>query len=195
MFIARSIFCFYLCKRKDTLERGKNQGGDEKKMKERILQIMRKENMTQQEFAKAIEMSPASLSNIFNGKTNPTINHVSAIHRRFPEINMNWMMFGEGDMYETAPDGSKASADGDKSTVKDKAGQAAGDGSEPVLPFDASNPEDYATWPHLEDISDSDMKKPHIPIVREVVKYIDKPRAKITEIRIFFDDGTYQVFS
>ena len=27
-------------------------------MKERILQIMRRENMTQQEFAKAIEVSP-----------------------------------------------------------------------------------------------------------------------------------------
>ena len=52
-------------------------------MKERILQIMRRENMTQQEFAKAIEVSPASLSNIFNGKTNPTNNHVSAIHRRY----------------------------------------------------------------------------------------------------------------
>ena len=40
-------------------------------MKERILQIMRRENMTQQEFAKAIEVSPASLSNIFNGKNQP----------------------------------------------------------------------------------------------------------------------------
>ena len=67
-------------------------------MKERILQIMRRENMTQQEFAKAIEVSPASLSNIFNGKTNPTNNHVSAIHRRFPDININWLMFGEGDI-------------------------------------------------------------------------------------------------
>ena len=68
-------------------------------MKERILQIMRRENMTQQEFAKAIEVSPASLSNIFNGKTNPTNNHVSAIHRRFPDININWLMFGEGEPY------------------------------------------------------------------------------------------------
>ena len=76
-------------------------------MKERILQIMRRENMTQQEFAKAIEVSPASLSNIFNGKTNPTNNHVSAIHRRFPDININWLMFGEGDMYTTVSDETK----------------------------------------------------------------------------------------
>lgn len=49
-------------------------------MKERILQIMRRENMTQQEFAKAIEVSPASLSNIFNGKTNPTNNQIGRAH-------------------------------------------------------------------------------------------------------------------
>ena len=32
-------------------------------------------------------------------------------------------------------------------------------------------------------------------IVRETIKYIDKPQRKIIEIRIFFDDGTFEVFS
>jgi hypothetical protein len=30
--------------------------------------------------------------------------------------------------------------------------------------------------------------------IREIVKYTDKPQRKITEIRIFFDDGTYETF-
>jgi hypothetical protein len=40
--------------------------------------------------------------------------------------------------------------------------------------------------------------EPHetaVSVVREVVKYIDKPQRKITEIRVFFDDGTYEVFN
>ena len=68
-------------------------------MKDRILEIMKRNNMTQQEFAAALEISPATLSNIFNGKTNPTNNHVMAIHKRFPQINVNWLMFGEGNMF------------------------------------------------------------------------------------------------
>lgn len=32
------------------------------------------------------------------------------------------------------------------------------------------------------------------PVVREVVKYIDKPKRKVTEVRIFFDDGTFETF-
>jgi hypothetical protein len=38
---------------------------------------------------------------------------------------------------------------------------------------------------------------PHIAtkeIVREEVKYIEKPARRITEIRIFFDNGTYETF-
>ena len=163
-------------------------------MKERILQIMRRENMTQQEFAKAIEVSPASLSNIFNGKTNPTNNHVSAIHRRFPDININWLMFGEGDMYATVSDETKDSVNGGESTIKSGAEKAPIDASgEPML-FDISDPEQYAAWARMEDIKDVDDQNRQIPVVREVVKYVDKPQRKITEIRIFFDDNTYEMF-
>jgi transcriptional regulator with XRE-family HTH domain len=176
------------------VERGK-QRAIEKMMKERILQIMRRENMTQQEFAKAIEVSPASLSNIFNGKTNPTNNHVSAIHRRFPDININWLMFGEGDMYATVSDETKDSVNGGESTIKSGAEKAPIDASgEPML-FDISDPEQYAAWARMEDIKDVDDQNRQIPVVREVVKYVDKPQRKITEIRIFFDDGTFEVFS
>ena len=164
-------------------------------MKERILQIMRRENMTQQEFAKAIEVSPASLSNIFNGKTNPTNNHVSAIHRRFPDININWLMFGEGDMYTTVSDETKDGVDGEESTIKSGTEKASIDASgEPTL-FDISDPGHYATWARMEDIKDVDDQNRQIPVVREVVKYVDNPQRKITDIRIFFDDGTFEVFS
>ena len=155
---------------------------------------MRRENMTQQEFAKAIEVSPASLSNIFNGKTNPTNNHVSAIHRRFPDININWLMFGEGDMYATVSDETKDSVNGGESTIKSGAEKAPIDASgEPML-FDISDPEQYAAWARMEDIKDVDDQNRQIPVVREVVKYVDKPQRKITEIRIFFDDNTYETF-
>lgn len=151
--------------------------------------------MTQQEFAKAIEVSPASLSNIFNGKTNPTNNHVSAIHRRFPDININWLMFGEGDMYTTVSDETKDGVDGEESTIKSGTEKASIDASgEPTL-FDISDPGHYVTWARMEDIKDVDDQNRQIPVVREVVKYVDKPQRKITEIRIFFDDGTFEVFS
>ena len=77
-------------------------------MRERIRQVMDSMGLSQQEFAQKLGMSPASLSNIFNGRSNPTNNHVQAIHRAFPNINTNWLMFGEGTMLN---DDAKKSSD------------------------------------------------------------------------------------
>lgn len=163
-------------------------------MKERILQIMKKENMTQQEFAKAIEVSPASLSNIFNGRTNPTNNHVSAIHRHFPNININWLMFGEGNMY--ASTGGNEDAEGGMKKEEVPVSPASSNENEGLLfpdidtPLSKESPLSSAS-PVRKTSEPTDFQ---MPVIREIVKYIDKPQRKITEIRIFFDDGTYEVF-
>lgn len=144
-------------------------------MKERIMEIMKLEGMTQQEFAAALEISPASLSNIFNGKTNPTNNHVNAIHKRFPQINISWLMFGEGDMYNSS---APLSMDKDKNL--------AADGSSLV-----QNSVDCVTMP-TNVANDGGVLS--AGGAKEYVKYIEKPERKITEIRIFFDDGTFETF-
>lgn len=68
-------------------------------MKDRIRQIMDDAKMSQQDFAAKLGISAASLSSIFTGRTRPTNNHVQAIHKAFPEININWLLFGEGDSH------------------------------------------------------------------------------------------------
>ena len=68
-------------------------------MKDRVKQIMESMHMTQQVFAQFIEMSPASLSSIFNGRTRPTLNILEAIKKKIPDINTDWLMFGSGSMY------------------------------------------------------------------------------------------------
>ena len=58
--------------------------------------------MSQKEFAERLKISPASLSNILAGKTSPTNYHVQAVHNAFPDININWLFCGTGEMH-TAP--------------------------------------------------------------------------------------------
>ena len=51
--------------------------------------------------------------------------------------------------------------------------------------------------PYLYDpefLTDQTIREIYKEIIREEVKYIEKPHPKITEIRIFFDNGTYEVF-
>ena len=68
-------------------------------MKTRIMQLMKSKGMTQQEFSRATGISPASLSSIFTGRTAPTMKHAEALHRYFPQLNMSWLLFGEGEMF------------------------------------------------------------------------------------------------
>ena len=167
-------------------------------MKDRILQIMKKEGMTQQEFASALEISPASLSSIFNGRTNPTNNHVQAVHRCFPKISISWLMFGEGDMYtegqpeaQTAPSSSSSSEgvlfdmDEINSSSFQNTGRDTGHKELQEAPLSS----------YIDERTPQEAMRQSMPFIRETIKYIDKPQRKVTEVRIFFDDGTYETFS
>ena len=145
--------------------------------------------MTQQVFAQFIDMSPASLSSIFNGRTKPTLNIVEAIKRKIPDINTNWLLFGTGDMYESAPDGGSP-----------ESGEVQGDDVEPALDFGS---DDFPAPAQASGGAKSHVSANHShngvrntrqEAVREEIKYIDKPQRKVVEIRVYYDDLTYETF-
>ena len=64
--------------------------------------------------------------------------------------------------------------------------------------YSNENPENASGYPvrfdfRKENVSETPAYTPK-ESVREEIRYIEKPHPKITEIRIFFDNGTYQVF-
>ena len=80
-------------------------------MKDRIKMIMESQHMTQQTFAQFIQMSPASLSSIFNGRTKPTLTIVEAIKNRIPSLSLEWLLSGTGPMYMDQASASDSLAD------------------------------------------------------------------------------------
>lgn len=157
---------------------------------------MDQEKMTQQEFAKKLGISAASLSSIFNGRTKPTNNHVQAIHHVFPKISIPWLIFGEGDMYTSIPDAATPTTP--VSTHTEQIDNAAPAGSIPFNFDSMASGQASVEHPHsTPEVIPTVQRQYDSPkeIIRNVVKYIDKPQRNITEIRVFFDDGTYETFS
>lgn len=165
-------------------------------MKDRIRQIMEYENMSQQEFSNRLGISPASLSSIFNGRSRPTNNHVQAIHHAFPEISISWLLFGEGTMFEDDMPDPLEIAD-----VQDLGA------SEPSNQSDAPAAELFTTRPQTAAV-----KHPTAPVVPQNLGTIpayskyhrdnmadmraqERAMRKIKEIRVFYDDGTYESFA
>ena len=130
--------------------------------------MMKTLGLTQKEFAAKLCVAEGTLSSIFNGRTKPTNNLVNAVHTFFPEVSINWLMFGEGEMYGAAPSGQPSAE--------------LQEGVQSALEFPEQPVEQAMVVPPiLEEIRDS-------------VKNLNKPPRKPIEIRVFFDDGTFEIF-
>lgn len=66
---------------------------------ERIKQIIADKHMNAAQFARTIIENPAKLSHIFNGRNNASTKTLNKIMTAFPEINPQWLIHGEGEMY------------------------------------------------------------------------------------------------
>lgn len=181
-------------------------------MKDRIRKIMEQSEMTQNDFAQYLDISPSTLSSIFNGRTNPTNNIVKAIHENFPDIELDWLMFNEGNMYKSKTAETSTESTGTLTEIPAGSGacepdlfaasSAAAEGlsahpslqGQPFSGAEASRKSGNAIPPHATQSSALPPASQGLAQTIEVVKYIDKPKRLIKEIRVFYDDGTYESF-
>ncbi len=157
-------------------------------MKDRIRQLMESQHLSQQSFADMLNISPASLSSIFNDRTRPTLNHVDAIKRSFPNINLSWLLYGDGEMFRPSSD-----------NVSDNAGANVGQTSQQPLPgndlmLDFSAPPSTPTQGRGQQMSSTASSKSDAGYDLQFQKIIDTKQRKISEIRIFYDDQTWETF-
>ena len=191
-------------------------------MKDRIRQIMEDQHLNQQNFAQLIGKSTATLSSIFNDRTKPSLDIVDAIKKKLPQVNLEWLLYGTPPMYINKVEGAQvgASARGENGADEDSldmyggavgvagtGASAAGLGGsrggagvaggmvEPTLDFGGSEESDSPTSPSPFDQPQTHgVKRTPKNIANAAVKYVDKPQRKITEIRIFYDDQTWETF-
>jgi len=151
-------------------------------MKDRIKQLMISQHMTQQGFADFIGIASATLSNILNGKSNPTLNIVDAIKNKLPSINITWLLYGEGEMFNDQPQGLAAGSPDEGHHSNNIQTDMFANATSPTP--QGGSQKGYPQGGRFAPSNDS----------LEKVKIIDKPQKHITEIRIFFDDQTYESF-
>lgn len=174
-------------------------------MKDRIKKLMENQHMTQKIFAQFTGISEGTLSGIFNGRTRPTLQIVENIHQHFPKISINWLMFGTGPMYAsnspTAGDNAQQSdtAEGDTSANGATAFDASHSDGDQNAGYSASagttsGVQQPSLFGQDNAKGGSSARSAASQAEKVIVKYVDKPQRKITEIRIFYDDQTWESF-
>ena len=154
-------------------------------MKERIRELMESLHKSQQDFAQFIEMSPASISSIFNGRTKPTLTIVEAIKKKIPDISVEWLLFGVGDMYAN----HKATATSQESPTPTS--------SEPMLEFDFDDEAKHSRSEKNADQtvnSNNSVKHTRLENKENEVKSVDIVKRRVIEIRVYYDDYTFETF-
>lgn len=150
-------------------------------MKDRIKQIIDGQHLTQQSFANLTGISPATICGILTGRSQPTLKVVDAIQKSFPTISLDWLVNGTLPMYKDVQAEEVLPASSHHPTD-----------NEPTLDFGTDPLDTIATSAEAATVRGvSDTLKKNI---KTEVKYIDKNPRRITEIRIFYDDQTWETF-
>ena len=68
---------------------------------ERITKILEYSGFTASEFADEIDVQRSSISHIVSGRNKPSLEFITKIKSRFPELSWDWIVFGKGEMKES----------------------------------------------------------------------------------------------
>ena len=150
-------------------------------IKDRIRMIMEREKVPPKVFAKTIGVQQSTLSHILNGRNKPSLDVIMKVHQKYDYVNLEWLLYGEGEMMVSEEETSFSSSNSDYlPSLFDE--NLINSSKEPAIP---ENRKEIA----LEDPVNTPKE-----IVKQEIIYKERPPKKITEIRIFFDDNTYETF-
>ena len=137
---------------------------------------MERENITPGNFADKIGVAPATISHIISGRNKyPSAEVMLRLHDTYPDVDLNWLLTGEGMMVKGDPDSLFTGT-----LFPEK----------PINPVKSTEIDE-----NRKEIGQNSAQNDGNPIVKQEIIYKEKPARKIAEIRIFFDDGTYETFT
>jgi len=68
-------------------------------MKERIIKLMKSENLSPSQLADNLQVQRSGVSHIISGRNNPGLDFIQRILRYYPNINPDWLLLNKGPMY------------------------------------------------------------------------------------------------
>ena len=144
-------------------------------MNTRLKQFIAAENITQAQLADNLNVVRASVSHILAGRNKPGYDFICGLMSHYPNLNIEWLMFGKGKMYKTQEQQTIFDTDVHETENKDEISLLT-EQTPAVQPV--AQPESGVT---LNDI-------------KTLVNTMQKPvnQRKLIKITAFFDDGTFQ---
>ncbi|MDR1675885.1 MAG: helix-turn-helix domain-containing protein [Tannerella sp.] len=154
-------------------------------MKERIIQVMNAKGLSSSKFAEEIGIQRAAMSHILNERNKPSLDVLTKIIRRFPEINPEWLLLGNGQMKRNMyghPQMQQSELFTNVTPVK------------PEMPKEPAPRKEPLPETVSKKTASPDDLSPVVTEIKETFVSAETPSRKISQIMIFFSDHTYEIF-
>ena len=83
-------------------------------LNERIAKIIEYSAYSSSEFADAVEVQRSSISHITSGRNKPSLDFLVKVKDRFPELQWDWLITGDGEMLKSTEQPEVFAADAEK---------------------------------------------------------------------------------
>jgi transcriptional regulator with XRE-family HTH domain len=171
-------------------------------LNERIRKILEVSGFSSSEFADEIEVQRSSVSHITSGRNKPSLEFITKIKARFPEISWDWLINGEGEMkvikLESGAEanenlrGTKTAALPDLFSLIDD-NQFGITESEDKIQYDTSR-ESFKPNHNSEGRKISDSQRLENPNEKLITENIDKHDVRLKKIVMFYSNGKFESF-
>ncbi len=149
-------------------------------MVERIKAIMAHYQLRAAQFSDNIGMQRSAVSHVLSGRNKPSLDFILRIKKYFPEINLDWLTMGEGDMFErkTSPSSLTQNLFSESPNVEDTAEVAKNKNNDVV-----------SSGKTVNVASEMLLKN------EEQAYYgVPKPEGRVTRVLFVYDDGTFSEY-
>lgn len=166
-------------------------------LNERISEIINYSKLSASEFADEIEVQRSNISHITSGRNKPSLDFLVKIKERFPELQWDWLIFGQGEMIKKH----------EEEIVIEKP-------KTPTLPdlFSLINDENFGITESEDKVSNNISRESEIPVqnpIQEKIsdsqrlesekeasqqQVIENEANKIKRIVFFYENGKFETF-
>lgn len=151
-------------------------------MNNRLQQFLAAENITQASLASNIEVAPASVSHILQGRNKPSFEFLVSLVTRYPNLNIDWLLTGKGKMYKSRPEPTLGQTMNDNKADED----------DKLFPFDENYSQDQAQINGNQFIDHVQPESAASKDFRDVAIESAIGRKSISKVIVFYDDNTFE---
>lgn len=164
-------------------------------MKERLVQLLDLEQISPSKFADIIGVQRSSISHVISGRNKPSFDFLQKTLKAFPGLNAEWLIMGEGTMYEQMGRGVAGTLfDTPQEPSEVPSGDHIPDIAPPAdhieqgeVPFRDSSKEPFSEAfkkPSEESVKDDESAEKQDSITER----------KVVQVMVLYDDDTFRSF-